>query len=459
MADEHRHTGEGAAAAAPSALDALLGLRSGIEADAGSGEVPAVVFGLGAAERQWLRRGDWRLYARCAGPGPLAEILAEFTLADGARHHAGFDDAGNVVLPFDPHDALDAYLSESWTAASDQRRLSKAQLNAFYRVKSFIPRSLQLSARRALIRRQGPPEFPAWPLDASVSALLRFYAGCSLLAQGLAEAELAWFWPDGHRAAIVLTHDVESAEGVRLVPEILDLEEELGFRSSFNFGAWYDVDPGLLRDLQERGFEVGLHGIRHDRSLFASRSSFEAQLPQLEALRERLGATGFRSPATHRVFEWMGELPIEYDCTIPHSDPYEPQPGGCCSLWPFFVGDVVELPYTLPQDHTLFTLLGERTPKLWVDTARAIEEEHGLIQCVTHPDPGYLGDADKRAAYAEFLRAMAERSEVWRALPRDVAAWWRRRATAAAEDGLPRGRVRVGDGPLDVDLEPPGRTP
>src|SRR4029453_12622266 len=111
----------------------------------------------------------------------------------------------------------------------------------------------------------------------------------------------------------------------------------------------------------------------------------------------------------------MGELPPDYDCSMPHSDPFEPQPGGCCSLWPFFIGRVVELPYTLPQDPPLFTLLDHRTAAVWFEQATSIEKEHGLIQCVTHPDRGYLGNPRKRAMYLEFLRAMAERPQLSKA--------------------------------------------
>ena len=198
-----------------------------------------------------------------------------------------------------------------------------------------------------------------------------------------------------------------------------------------------------------------MHGITHDRSLFSSRAEFERQLPLLRDLADRLGAVGFRSPATHRVFDWLAELPVEYDCTIPHSDPYEPQPGGCCSLWPFFVGDVVELPYTLPQDHTLLTLLRHRSAAVWIDTARAIEDRFGLVQCLTHPDPGYVGDADKRAIYEEFLRAMAGREHMWRALPRDVAAWWRQRDAGADGPDAAYGRVEAGPSPVEAVLTPP----
>jgi peptidoglycan/xylan/chitin deacetylase (PgdA/CDA1 family) len=343
---------------------------------------------------------------------------------------------------------------ERWRETSPNRQLSTGQLNAFYRVKPLIPRRAQLAARRALIRWQRLPEFPQWPLDLTVARLLRDHAFCTLHAQGRRQAAFRWFWPAGYDAAVILTHDVEGQSGLPLAIELADTEQALGFRSSFNVGAWYDVDPGFVRELTSRGFEVGVHGLRHDRSLFASRAAFEAQQPALRELIERLGARGFRSPATHRVLPWIAELPIEYDCSVPHSDPYEPQPGGCCSLWPFFIGPVVELPYTLPQDHLLFTLLRHKTPSLWIEQARRIEAENGLVQVVSHPDPGYLGDREKRARYLELLRALAERPALWKALPREVASWWRERDSGAAAAS---GTIAIGDTPDEVVLSPPER--
>ena len=411
-----------------------------------------------ADEQAWLRSGDWRVYARPAERGSGDEEVARFTLEDGRALAARLDqERGTVSLPFDPSEAYRNYLSEAWAQGSSARRLSPGQLDLFYRVKRFFPRTALLFARRLLMRWQGQPEFPALPLDTSVSQLLRFYAYCMLRARGAEEGEFVWFWPQGKRAALILTHDVEGVEGFRGALDLADLEEELGFRSSFNLGAWYDVDPGFVRELTGRGFEIGLHSLHHDRSLFESRASFESQLPGIAGLRERLGAEGFRSPATHRVFDWLGELPVSYDCTIPNSDPYEPQPGGCCSVWPFFIGPVVELPYTLLQDHTVFALLGHRSPALWLEQAAAVEREHGLIQCPAHPDPGYMGDRERRAHYAEFLRAMAEREHLWHALPREAAAWWRKRDSGEASRAP--GRIRVGESPLEVEFEPPAEVP
>lgn len=351
-------------------------------------------------------------------------------------------------------EAAAALLAERWRGNVEQTALSPRQLDLFYRVKRLIPRSAQLAARRMLIRRQGLPEFPAWPYDDSVAAMARRYARRALDAQSMPELRFRWFWPDGKGFAFCLTHDVESAEGLRCAVELADAEETRGLRSSFNVVAdWYPIDWGIVRELAGRGFEIGLHGIHHDRSLFASRDAFELQLPLLREAADQLGAVGFRSPATHRVVAWLPELPVEYDCTIPHSDPFEPQPGGCCSPWPFFLGDLVELPYTMPQDHTVFTLLRERNVDRWLGQVERLAAVHGLVQSVSHPDPGYLGDAWRRDLFVAFLDAMCSRDDAWHALPRDIARWWRRRDGGA--DGADMGTIRAGTAPDDVVFTAP----
>jgi hypothetical protein len=128
------------------------------------------------------------------------------------------------------------------------------------------------------------------------------------------------------------------------------------------------------------------------------------------------------------VIDWLAEIPFSYDCTMPHSDPYEPIPGGTATIWPFFHGDVVELPYTAPQDHTLFTLLRYRDGTLWQEQLESITSCNGLLQLLTHPDSDYLGQPVTRRAYRDVLDAIARRDDIWVALPRDVADWWRRRA-------------------------------
>jgi peptidoglycan/xylan/chitin deacetylase (PgdA/CDA1 family) len=345
---------------------------------------------------------------------------------------------------------------ERWLKYTETGGLSPSVLSLFYRVKRLIPRSVQLELRRRLIKRQGAPEFPAWPFEVAGTELLRIALAEALLDHGVDAVRFPWFWPQGARAAVTLTHDVESADGLARASTVAEWEEANGFRSSFNLVSdWYAIDLAQVDELRSRGHEIGSHAIHHDRSLFSSREEFERQLPLLRRAAEQLGAVGFRSPATHRVVEWLAELPFSYDCTMPHSDPYEPMPGGTTTTWPFFHGGVVELPYTAPQDHTLFSLLEHRDSTLWREQLERVTACNGLFQLLTHPDGDYLGQPAAGRAYRDVLEAIAGRDDLWVALPRDVADWWRRRAQGLTpqENGRAHwtgSRIAVACSELDV---------
>jgi hypothetical protein len=139
---------------------------------------------------------------------------------------------------------------------------------------------------------------------------------------------------------------------------------------------------------------------------------------------------GFRSPSTHRNESLIPQLGVLHDSSWSDVAIYEPEPGGTCSWLPYFIGDVVELPITLPQDHTLFRVRGEQTIDVWVEKARFLREQGGMVLMLTHPD--YLDD-DALAHYDRFLTLQSEDPTVWHALPREVAGWWRRRSWSAPE--------------------------
>ena len=57
--------------------------------------------------------------------------------------------------------------------------------------------------------------------------------------------------------------------------KLMEIEEELGFRSSFNFvPERYNVSESLRKELINRGFEVGVHGLNHDGKLYESKEIF-----------------------------------------------------------------------------------------------------------------------------------------------------------------------------------------
>jgi len=66
-------------------------------------------------------------------------------------------------------------------------------------------------------------------------------------------------------------------------------------------------------------------------------------IPVIEKLAREHSLKGFRSPSTLRRAEWIAKMDFDFDCSFADTDPYEPQPGGTCSLFPFFLGKLVEL--------------------------------------------------------------------------------------------------------------------
>jgi len=307
--------------------------------------------------------------------------------------------------------------------------------NGYYALKPLLPRTAQLTLRRAYAPRQARRAFPAWPIE----PLLVERCEAELLARVRASQQrrvaLVSPWPRRHRFAAVLTHDVEGPAGVENVLRVIELERAYGFVSSWNFVAeWYPIPAGLFEAVRAAGCEIGLHGIRHDAALFRDRSQFEAALPKIARYARDWDVAGFRSPATHRNADWMAELPVRYDSSFPDTDPFEPMAGGCCSILPFFFGDVVELPITLVQDHTLFEILREPGIERWTEKSDWIMRHHGLVNIIVHPD--YVVSAQRLGRYEAFLEYLATAQGGWHALPRDVAQWWRERADLRVdEDG------------------------
>jgi hypothetical protein len=348
---------------------------------------------------------------------------------------------GGVFLPFDPDEVMRRLWSESYRGDG-----ARALVKAYYAVRPALPRPIQIALRRVFTRVQRRAPFPRWPVETALHDLYEWLFG-QLAA--FAGRPVPWLdlWPDGRSWALVLTHDVETADGCRDQHLLRDLERPLGYRSSWNFVPLrYRVDEGVLRALTDEGCEIGVHGVLHDGRDLGSRRMLRKRLPIMRQYAARWNAVGFRAPATQRVWEWMPLLGFDYDSSYHDTAPYEPTPGGCCSYLPFFNQDMVELPITLPQDHTLFTILQHGDETVWLEKAAHVRSRRGMALVLTHPD--YADDVRLVRGYRRLLEAFEEDQTVWRALPREVSAWWRRRAASTVEETNSGWRVR---GPAAAD--------
>jgi hypothetical protein len=115
--------------------------------------------------------------------------------------------------------------------------------------------------------------------------------------------------------------------------------------------------------LKKNKFEVGIHGLFHDGKLFQSRNIFQKRAVHINHFISKWKVLGFRSPAMHHELAWIHGLNILYDASTFDVDPFEPQPDGAGTIFPFIVKNelsgtsYVEIPYTLPQDFSLFILM------------------------------------------------------------------------------------------------------
>lgn len=363
------------------------------------------------------------------------------------RAHVCRDDIGNVFLPFDPNQAIELLVTERYRASTTSaraRQLRAYGARAYYRLRPAIPRAQQLQIRRLLRRAQTRESFPRWPIEPSLHDLCDLVLG---LTADVARRPLPYIapWPTPYSWALVLTHDVETRTGYAQLDHLRRAELDLDLRSAWNFvPGRYDVADERVRELTGEGHEVGVHGLYHDgRDL--EPALLRKRLPVIREYARRWEAVGFRSPALRRSWELMPLLGFEYDSSYPDTDPFGPDGGGCCSWLPFTNGDLIELPVTLPQDHTLLEILRRPAEVAWREKTEYLRSRGGMALLITHPD--YIYEPAPLRAYASFLRAFATDATAWKALPREVSDWWKRRG--ASRLVLDRGRWRV-DGDPDA---------
>lgn len=297
---------------------------------------------------------------------------------------------------------------------------------AYFRVKPFVPRTIRWALRRfripGIIRRTAG----VWPIDDTAGARPHGWTA----------------WPEGKQFALVLTHDVESSEGLEKVRNLAELDMEFGFRASFNFipeGPY--SDPAGIRDwLGENGFEVGVHDLNHDGHLYESRDSFGRKAECINAYLHQWGAVGFRSGFMLHQLDWLHDLNVLYDTSTFDTDPFEPQPEGSHTIFPFHVKPpadggrpgYVELSYTLPQDSTLFILMREKTPEIWKRKLEWIAQKGGLALVNIHPDyMDFSEDSRSNSHYPativrEFLAYIQEEyaGKFWNPVARELAQWY-----------------------------------
>src|SRR6266481_3110710 len=301
---------------------------------------------------------------------------------------------------------------------------------AYYAVREILPVGIRRPLQKAYFKDWEQLPFPSWPVDFTADFLHEELLKLVMKAQGQNRIPFIWFWPDGAAACAILTHDVETAAGRDFSSKLMDMDVSHGFKASFQVipETRYAVPQSYWDEIRSRGFEFNVHDINHDGYLFHSKSEFERRAKLINHYVRKYGAQGFRAGSMYRNLEWYNLFEFSYDMSVPNVAHLEPQRGGCCTVMPYFVGDILELPLTTVQDYSVFNILDEYSIDLWKKQTELILKRNGLISFLSHPD--YLIDLKSRGVYESllsYLRDVCDGHNVWHALPGDVNRWWRAR--------------------------------
>jgi hypothetical protein len=228
-----------------------------------------------------------------------------------------------------------------------------------------------------------------------------------------------------------MTHDVETAQGRDLCGTLMDIDDKYGIKACFSVipEQRYDVPHTFLDSITQRGFEVAVHDLNHDGRLYRNRQYFTERVAKINSYGRQWKVNGFRAAVLYRRQEWFSDLEFSYDMSVPNVAHLDPQRGGCCTVMPYFVGNLLELPVTTTQDYTLFHILQDYKTDLWKTQIELIMEKHGFLSFIIHPD--YATSGPERKVYEALLAYLTElRQErgVWIATPSEVNRWWRQRA-------------------------------
>jgi hypothetical protein len=354
------------------------------------------------------------------------------SLFDASQHVRSYEPIS--FLPFDLTQVVHNLRYERYVDQADPGPLGRNEWvkKFYYILRPLLPVSLRKYLQKVSLREWETIPFPAWPVDRSVDRLFEKLLGLTMQTLHLDRLPFIWFWPEGHAACAIVTHDVEEPSGRDFTGPLMDIDDTYGIKASFQIvpEQRYTISPAYLDAIRERGCEINVHGLTHDGRLFWNLEEFRRRAKKINQYAKAWGAQGFRSPVLYRNVDWMKHLGFSYDMSVPNVARLDPQRGGCCTVMPYFLpGGLLELPVTTIQDYSLFHVLGEYSIDLWRKQASIILGGHGLMNFIIHPD--YITETCAQRVYKallEYLDRLRSDYKVWIPLPREVDRWWRERS-------------------------------
>lgn len=292
----------------------------------------------------------------------------------------------------------------------------------FYYVKPFITRRMQFRLRRLLVRLKLKRYQHIWPINEKASVKPDWFGG----------------WPGKKQFSLLLTHDVEMADGVKKIEKLIAIDEKYGLASSFGLvPERYTVTEEVLELLRVHQRGIYVHDLNHDGRLFSSYALFHERAPKINNYISQWKVDGFRAGAMHHNLDWIGELDVRYDMSTFDTDPFEPMPDGVDTIFPFVAASpstnhhYVEIPYTLPQDLMVLVMHPAQSIDIWKKKLEWIVAHHGMVSVNVHPDYIAFEPSEESFCnypvkkYEAFLEYIVEhyKEQMWNPVPSEMCSF------------------------------------
>ena len=322
---------------------------------------------------------------------------------------------------------IDNLRLEKYAASINKNFYKNTLIGLYYKMRTYIPDYLRHRLQKFSMRNWDKITFPHFPVDTTVEDIFESIFIRLLRYNDNKPIPFIWFWPEGKKGCLLMTHDVEEEAGFHFCSEMMDMDSSFNFTSSFQVvpEKRYKVTACDVKIFFDRGFEVLLHGLNHDGRLFSTKDIFLERIEKIHRYAEQWGSKGFRSPVMYRNLNWYEYFNFKYDMSVPNNANIEPQKGGCCTVMPYKIAGLLEIPLTTIQDHPLYYYLNDYTIKLWQLQAEIILKKYGLLSFSIHPD--YTLNTKAKENYKRLLAYLAELREshnLWHSLPGAINDWF-----------------------------------
>ncbi len=285
------------------------------------------------------------------------------------------------------------------------------------------------------------------PVEYSCDSLriLLINSAVGLMLQDTGCAMMLNRWPYMYKAALVITHDMDSREDIEQgSPLLSSIEERCGIRSTWCFvagSADYELPEDLIRYLSMKGHEIASHGLYHD--IRSDRLSPGKKLGRIMTAKDMLekaagdgNVIGFRSPGLTRtsdLWEIVHRAGYAYDLSYPDNDHYNLSHIGKgvsthVPYYPLYEGgelSLLELPLAALQEAHLFfdhKLSSEQALEVWLKKASAIIRDNGLVLYLFHPSR--FTAPDRARMYESLIQQLCLEKSLWIAPACDIVKWW-----------------------------------